>query len=250
MAFRYGWRGPNIVKDGLKVYLDASSPTSYAQLIASTTWKDISGNSLTGSLVNGPAFSSTSGGYITCDGTNDYIEVPDNSLLDFGSGNFTIEYWFRKLRSTNGYSDIWGPNKWNTGASPGTNEWTLGIGNGSAPGNGNNYGFTVEVGTSLYSTGNSVDQLSLNVWYQLIGMREGGSLKTYLNSILKQNVSPSGFTESSVINNAGRNLRINNSAVNQYYTACDNAIFRVYNKALTNQEVLQNYNATRTRFGL
>jgi len=48
----------------------------------------------------------------------------------------------------------------------------------------------------------------------------------------------------------GRNLRINNSAVNNLYTNADNAILRIYSKALTPSEVLQNFNATRARFGI
>ena len=38
-----GWRGPNITKDGLLIYLDPSSPNSYYQLQGGTTLKDISG---------------------------------------------------------------------------------------------------------------------------------------------------------------------------------------------------------------
>jgi hypothetical protein len=246
MAFNYS---PKVVTDGLVLYVDAANPNSYVS--GSTTWRDISRGGNNGTLVNGPTFSSANGGYITCDGTNDYIEVLDNPSLDFGSGSFTVEYWFRKLQTTTAYDNIWGPNKWRVG-SPGTNEWVLTIGNGSggSGGNGNNYSFIVEVGTTTYGTGESSEVLSLNVWYQLIGIREGGTLKTYLNGILKQNVSPAGFTPSSSINNLGRNLRINNSTADVFYTAADNSILRIYNRALSATEVLQNYNATKTRFGL
>jgi hypothetical protein len=84
-------------------------------------------------------------------GLNDYIEVIDTSSLDFGSGSFTVEYWFRKLATTTGgnFDNIWGVNKWNTGASPGTNEWSLVIGNGTT-GTGNQYSFGVESGSVNY----------------------------------------------------------------------------------------------------
>jgi len=244
MAFQYS---PKIVTDGLVLYLDAANTKSYVS--GSTTWNDISRTNINGTLVNGPTFNGNNGGYITCDGTNDYIEVIDNSVLDFGSNNFTVEYWFRKLSTTFGFDNIWGPNKWNTGASPGTNEWALTIGNGSA-GNSNTFSFGIEVGTSIYFTGESSEELLLNVWYQIVGIRNGALLQTYLNGVLKQNVSP-GFTSSSPVNNiSGRNLRINNSAVNAYYTNADNAVLKIYNKALSASEVLQNYNATKSRFGL
>jgi hypothetical protein len=214
----------------------------------STIWYDLTGNNLNGNLVNGPTFSNTNNGYVRCDGTNDYIEVLDNNLLDFGSSNFTVEYWFRKLSTSvgAGNDNIWGPNKWNTGASPGTNEWALSIGNTNV----DNFTFSVSVGSTNYSTGNSIESLSINTWYQLIGIRDGGSLKTYLNGELKQNVSPSGFSSSSIINNVGRTLRINNSGVNSFYTNADNSIIRIYNRALTTAEVGRNYNAIKSRFGL
>lgn len=236
-----------IVTDGLILYLDAANTRSY---VSGTAWLDLSGNNFDGSLINGPVFSSNNGGYIRCDGTNDYIEVIDNSKLDFGSNNFSVEYWFRKLQTTTSYDNSWGVNKWNTGGSdPGTNEWTLAIGNGSS-GVGNQYALSVEVGSTRYSTGTSSEQLSLNVWYQIVGIRNGGSLQTYINGELKQNVSPIGFSSSSVINNVGRNLRISNSAQNANYTRVDNAIIRVYNKALSSDEVLRNYNSQKLRFGL
>jgi hypothetical protein len=243
MAFNYS---PKVVTDGLVLYLDAANPNSYVS--GSTSWNDISRGGNNGALINGPTYSSANNGYITCDGTNDYIEVLDNPSLDFGSGSFTVEYWFRKLQTTTAYDNIWGPNKWRVG-SPGTNEWSVSIGNGTV-GTGNNYGFSVEVGSTIYGTGESSDVLSLNTWYQIVAIRSGGSLQTYLNGILKQNVSPAGFTPSSSINNLGRNLRINNSTADVFYTAADNSILRIYNRALSATEVLQNYNATKTRFGL
>jgi hypothetical protein len=199
--------------------------------------------------VNGPTFNTGNNGYITCDGVNDYIEVIDSSSLDFGATNFTVEYWFRKLQNTTSFRHIWGVNKWNTGAAAGTNEWSLGIGNGSS-GNGNNYSFVLQSGNTNYSSGSSSDTLQLNIWYQLIGIREDNSIKVYLNSEKKLDNIPVGFTSSTVVNNVGRNLRINNSALNNFYTEADNAIIKIYNRALTPQEIQQNFNATRSRFGL
>jgi hypothetical protein len=241
-----GTIAPNIVTDGLVLYLDAANPASYVS--GSTAWNDISKGGNSGTLVNGPTYSSANGGYITCDGVNDYIEVLDNPSLDFGSGSFTVEYWFRKLATTTGFDNIWGPNKWNTGAIPGTNEWSLTIGNGIT-GNNNIYEFSIQSGSTSYSIASS-DQLLLNTWYQLIGQRDGATLKTYLNGDLTLNSTPSGMTTLTSVNNVGRNLRINNSAVNNFYTNADNAIVRIYNKALSAQEILQNYNSTKGRFGL
>ncbi len=68
------WRGPNIVKDGLTLYLDPGSNNSYFDK-SSTIIKDISGGSSTGNLINGPIYDTSVSGNILCDGTNDYIYV-------------------------------------------------------------------------------------------------------------------------------------------------------------------------------
>jgi hypothetical protein len=249
MATRYNYTG-GIVTNGLVLNLDAAKVDSYPG--TGTTWRDLSGNNNNGTLVNGPTFSGIGKqAAIVCDGTNDYIQVLDNASLDFGSGSFTVEYWFRKLAATaGGFDNIWGVNKWNTGASPGTNEWGLAIGNG-ATGTGNQYGFIVESGSVGYGISETTTtQLSLNTWYQLVGQRDGANFKTYLNGTLTMNVTASGFTTSSIINNVERNLRINNSAVNSFYTNVDNANVKIYNRALSADEVSQNFNALRGRYGI
>lgn len=68
------YRGPHIVTDGLVLALDAANPTSYPG--SGTTWRDLSGNNNSGSLVNGPTFNSVNGGSIVFDGSNDYVNIP------------------------------------------------------------------------------------------------------------------------------------------------------------------------------
>ena len=78
MGFQNGWRGPDIVSDGLVLYLDAGSPNSYRPDFGAT-WKDMSGNGYNGALFNGPTFNSGNAGGIVFDGTNDYFQG-NNSL--------------------------------------------------------------------------------------------------------------------------------------------------------------------------
>jgi hypothetical protein len=254
---------PPTVTNGLVLHLDAGSRQSYVS--GSTTWNDLSGNRNNGTLtVSGSgavsaSFSSLNQGIIRNSGSSavgSYVEVLDNSTLDFGSGSFTVEYWFRKLATTSAYSNIWGVNKWNTGATPGSNEWLLVIGN-SSTGNGNTISFGIESGSCFFTTPDNTVTISLNTWYQLVGLRNGASLQTYLNGNIVQNIiSPIGstgatLTANSVVNNVvGLNLRINNSALNSYFTNADNAVVKVYNRALSPAEVTQNYNALKNRFGL
>jgi len=67
--------GPQIVTDGLVLYLDAANNKSYPG--SGTTWYDLSGNENHGTLVNGPTYSSENCGSLVFDGVNDYITIPN-----------------------------------------------------------------------------------------------------------------------------------------------------------------------------
>jgi hypothetical protein len=236
---------PSIVTSNLILALDAANPKSYSG--SGNTWFDITGRGNHGTLVNGPAYSSNSGGFISCDGTNDYIEILDNSIFDFGANNFSVEYWFRKNATTTGHQHIWGVNKWNTGGSPGTNEWDLDIGNG-ASGTGESIIFAIESGSTSYLVAIS-NTPTLYLWNQLVGIRSGAGLSVYMNGAMIGTSSPVGMAVTTSVNNiSGRNIRIANSALNNYYTKSDSSIVRIYNKALTPDEVKQNYDANKTRY--
>ena len=92
--------------------------------------------------------------------------------------------------------------------------------------------------------------MPLYEWVQIVGIRKGAYLKTYLNGVLTSNTIPTDFTETTVVNNNGNGLYIANSALNAYHSYCSSSVVRIYTKALTDSEVLQNYNATKDRFGL
>jgi hypothetical protein len=83
MSTTGNWRGPNIVKDGLVLYLDPGSPNSYYNK-TSTTIKNISGNNDNGTLVNGPTYNTGSGGNIVFDGVDDYINLGDKDTSPNG----------------------------------------------------------------------------------------------------------------------------------------------------------------------
>jgi hypothetical protein len=238
------------VNDSLILNLDAGNRASYAG--TGTTWYDLSGNNLNGTLINGPTYSGTgTSTIITTDGTDDYIEVLDNSLLDFGANNFTVEYWFKKLSTTTGYDNIWGVNKWNVGGGgAGTNEWALEIGQGSS-GTGDFVAFAVESGSTTYATSYFNLTNALTQYHQLVGIRSGNKLELYLDGSQLYSNTPAGFTTSVSVNNiSGRNLRIANAALNNLYTNTSSAVVRIYSKALSSTEILQNFNFYRSRYGI
>ena len=238
------YSGPPAVESNLILCLDATNAKSYPG--TGNTWFDLTNRGNHGALINGPTFSSNLGGFISCDGTNDYIEILDNSIFDFGSNNFTVEHWFRK-NATSSNSNYWGVNKWNTGASAGTNEWSLGIGNGIS-GTGESVIFAIESGSTTYLM-TIPNTPTLYLWNQLLGIRSGAGLSVYLNGAMIGTSSPVGMTTTTSINNvSGRNIRIANSALNDYYTKIDSSIVRIYSKALTPDEVKVNYDATKARY--
>lgn len=75
MAFN---RGPNIVTDGLVLALDAGNIKSYPG--SGNIWSDLSRNGNNGILQNNVSYND---GYLTFDGSNDYVNVSDSSLIRF-----------------------------------------------------------------------------------------------------------------------------------------------------------------------
>ena len=64
--------GPNVVYNGLVLYLDAANNKSYVS--GSTSWNDLTSNQNVGTLTNGPTFNTGSGGSIVFDGVDDYVD--------------------------------------------------------------------------------------------------------------------------------------------------------------------------------
>ena len=237
----------NYVTSNLVLNLDFGNPACYSG--AGNTAYDLSGFGHTASLVNGAAYSSLYGGNILCDGVDDYIEAVTTSVLDFGTNNFSVEYWYRKLEYTTGYENIWGPNIWSAGDNASTNEWSLGIGNGSAGfGESATFVFQSQSNGIFYKTDTRIIG-NLNKFNQIVGIRNGGLLELYHNGSLVFSENPGGGFSSSVpLNNVNNILRISNSSINQYHSKAHTGILRIYNKALSAREVNQNYRAMLPRF--
>jgi len=150
--------------------------------VSGTTANDASGNNLHGQLVNGPQWDTDGkiSGAVSCDGVNDYVEIPDDDLLDPGSNDFTVSLWVYKRVSSSGYDNIWGVNKWNTETVAGTNEWAFLVGKA----NTDSLAFGIESGTTSYFA-TSPDELSLNEWHLLTGIRKDTVIMMYIDSTLK-----------------------------------------------------------------
>ena len=231
MAGRIAYYG-NIVRDGLILDLDAAKRDSYPG--TGTIWRDIAGGVITGSLINGPTFDANNGGSIVFDGVDDY--VTGNFLYTFNTG-WSVEIWVY-IDSRVSYPDDEGIFRI---SSDNNNRINLRRTNVST--NSWRYEVTGPNGTTGTS-GMQFNAITDGVWSQIICTSDGNdSLKVYHNNTLVQigvfnigNVSVSTY-----------NIGVNFSSP---YLQGDVAIFRIYNRELSAAEVTQNYNATKTRFGL
>jgi hypothetical protein len=227
------------------INLDAGDRRSASSNIV-TKWTDLTYNNYNGILINGASFNSSNQGCISCNGGSAYVEIENSDKIKLGAENFTIEYWVKKKVTTVGavYSGVWGVNKWNSGGNPGQNEWNLVLGDANV----DHFQFAIEVGTTIFFTGGY--PLTINQWYQAVGIRKGEKLQLYVNGILRQEYTNVFFNQNSIINHSGKKIRIHNSYLDSFHANADVAIFKFYKKALSKEEVRDNFNNLRGRFGI
>lgn len=226
---------PRIATNGLVGYWDAGNTRSYPG--SGTTWTDLSGRNNTGTLTNGPTFSSSNGGYITFDGTNDYIDCGSNYSGLFGSG-FTWGAWIQIL-SGSVYRRILTIN-----TTDNTNYQNfLQISPTSTVQAG--FSFTTPGPVSQYKEGTTA--LNVNTWYY-VTVTMSSSVNIYVNGV--NNAGTTSGTPS-LSNSYGRLEigRLIQSSV-AYYGPCYISNAYLYNRELSQSEISQNFNALRGRFGI
>jgi len=224
--------GPDGISNGCVLALDAANKISYPG--SGTSWIDLSGRANNGTLTNGPTFNAGNGGNIVFDGVDDYADLGTNSSLINLTNNITVESWIKTSVPTSRLT-IYGNGYSGTGMMFGTSANT--------PGGLEVYYPTIFV---AYST---AGVLQSNVWQHVVYTRNGSGLNThafYINGISQ-----------SVTQTANGGDSWGTSGTNRYLGLRSGVMFngqislsKVYNRALTAAEVLQNYNSTKSRFGL
>jgi hypothetical protein len=236
--------GPNIITDGLTFALDAGSTRSYSG--SGTTSYNIINNQA-GTLNNNVSFDSNYGGFFDFDGVDDYIEFADNNAYSFTNAQVTWEAFVRPT----GNSGVIEHNimcKANYGLN--TREYQFQVRY-----TGGVYYFylaaqnqSVTGWTSLGST--SATPININQWYHILVTSNGsGNAQMYIDGELKD--SSTAFLTN--MTNLGAPLivgaTINNTTPIQEFVG-DISICRLYSKHFSQAEVLQNFNAQKSRFGL
>jgi len=213
---------PRIVTDGLVLCLDAANPKSYPG--SDTTWTDLSGNENNGTLVNGVGYSADNKGTMVFDGVNDYVDLP-NSL---GYTNQVSAFsWFKSNGTPLGdYHIILGGQELEI-SIPTAGQIRTGV--------VTNTRFVSNHGSGV-TDGN---------WHY-VGFTYNSSLKiSYIDGL---NVGTQSTTGSLTNTFSARRMgRFGTST--QYYANSNISSVHIYDRALTAQEIQQNFNALRGRYG-
>ena len=218
--------GPNIVVDGLVLSLDAANTKSYPG--TGTVWSDLSRNGNNGTLTNGPTFNAGNGGNIVFDGSNDFVSVVGSITVT--TATFLI--WIYRNGPQNNYSGLF--------YSRGTS--VSGIGFYSTT---NNLSYTWNNAPNTYNFNSGLLVPNLQ-WSMCAVSVSASNAVLYVGSSNGLLSSTNNISHSSSIINF---LRIASDALwSPFKGSVSNAMF--YNRALSPTEILQNFNATKGRFGL
>ena len=206
-------RGPKVVTNGLVLALDAADKNSYPG--SGATWRDLSGNGNNSTLTNGPTFSSAGRGSIVFDGIDDYTTIPVQSSV----GSICFWYYYnagtiQSLIMGNASSMIY------CGGGAGSGHW---------------FNQTADYSFVFYWP-------NVSQWLYMCGTYTSATSNSmYINGTLAYSSNTYNLPKGTTYNVAGNYYNPQN---------CRFSSISVYNRSLTATEVLQNYNATKSRFGL
>ena len=228
---------PNIVNDdSLLFYLDTVNIKSYVN--GSTTWRDISKAGNNGTLVNSPAFSSANGGSIVFDGTDDYCNIPI-SAVPTGS-QATVSFW-TKFNVTQASSIF---SAYNSAGQRQINihlTWSDSVAYWDCGATGGTYD---RINSSTLTTAQKTG------WHNWVFTKDAitGTMVIYLDGISL--ASGTGKTNTiGTISTASKRCAIASFDDTMYYSGNISSML-LYNRVLSTTEITQNFNATKTRFGL
>ena len=189
-----------------------------------------------GTLTNGVGFSTANGGNFEFDGVDDHINIGVGTGLNQYSGNFAISAWVKRVGGAS-YGTIVGD--YYTGSAATTNEWQIMMG----PASQLNF---YRVGTG-YVIPNTASGFSNGTWINVVVTKSGSTVSMYANSnLINTNTNSTTFGTST----GNLNIGIDGNQASEPFSGNIAALQIRNDSALTAAEVLQNYNAQKSRFGL
>jgi hypothetical protein len=235
----------DIVKDGLVLWLDAGDRTSYPG--GGNVWRDLTPNANNGTLINGPTFNSLNGGNLIFDGVDDYVNSNYEPFLQSG-GSYSQGIWFRSVSATAGDGgsnrliEARDGNKTGSPIIASIINWL----------NPNTVVFLVrgQNGTRRDLIIDDVPVTDGKWRYAHFQILANGHTQIYLDGVLAGTNSLGVDTN---INLQGRPLAIGarnlEGNISAFFSGNISNV-QIYNRPLSANEVSQNFNATRSRFGV
>ena len=226
--------GPEIVNTGLVLHLDAANSRSYSG--TGNSWTDLSGNGNTGTLLNGVSYTNSNNGIMSFDRVDDYVNIPNSASTQI-TGDLTINVWFKPTNYAIGRQGLLG--------RTGLNEYTITL----EPSGAISLYFASSNQPGSYFNGASSSVFGqVNGVFQLLTIVRSftlGSCYIYKNAVQTAVRSMTGVNQP--IATTGPTT-IGNGNGGFYLGSIGN--FCLYNRAISPAEVKQNFEATRSRYGI
>lgn len=222
---------PQIVRDGLMLHLDAGNLMSYPR--TGNIWRDLSGNQRDYTLFGGPSYTTHNGGGIQFDGSNDYAQGPPSNAFGLGT-TYTLEFISMPIANAPQFAFAW----YGSGA-------TLQDGNRAIVCTLPWFGGTIFWDTNRRFQ-RSDSTLLNNISHFAFRLRDVSPFRAIFKNGVEVENSGAGdnpsFSYTTTRAEIGR-------LQTDYYTGTVYLV-RLYNRGLSGEEILQNFNATRARFRL
>jgi hypothetical protein len=225
--------GPSIITNSLILHLDAADRKSYPG--SGTVWRDRSGNGINGTLTNGPTFSGVNGGSLVFDGVNDFVNNNNISIINrLDDQEITVSCWIKPSRTSGQYS-VFCANRLRFGAGNDTYNWMF-------------YQHTTDGAISFHGDSQNKSSYipSLNIWINVVNTVNSSRVSTlYVNALPVYVIN--NYTYG---NGTPSVLSIGADSDSEEAFQGNISQVSIYNKALSPAEIKQNFNATKSRFGL
>lgn len=246
-----GQVGKTIWWDGVQLERASAATNFNPYYFGNTSWRDTSGNGYLSTLTNGPVFDNSNKGNIVFDGSNDFSTYTPTPTNLQGNPNLTVIGFYKRTASfsSKGFWGIGGSNAGGTGQgicnwnSGNTNEITIDTWSESTFTTGQTYPLNTWVGVAWRKIAGPMTRANC-----IISIFNGTSMTNYTSTALTVLRAESSINP--VINSIG-GITLGSISVDTGYCSPVNiANHCIYNRILTDAEVSQNFQATKTRFGL
>ena len=237
MSGRVGSITTGIITDGLVFHVDAANRASYPK--TGTTITDTINNA-NGTFTSSPTFVNENSGVIDFDGTDRITFTALSNNLNLGISDFSINSWIRTTKTSFQYIIAQG------GGSNSAAQRGFGI---ATNGDGYVYGFIATTTRTFVNT-NPTTSVNDGNWHNVAGVWDrSDKLTWYVDGVFDQEGDISSADGYDISYGSYCYLGTYGNATGGYLDG-DQGPVQIYNRTLSANEVLHNYNALKGRFGL